>query len=717
MQDSPIYVISNHDEYRKINQQVRNTPGQEAQALVICEHLTRGQLNAYMLAKFGISVQGPRDTIVTEKTQVILDGLKNYQVALALTMAKDVLTSNIITPFNVADVLLGRGYSMEYFNSEDAVEVQLRGKNFKKSIKEGVLFTSPNSDAIALPVINSFIDTGYLPEQPKTTIPKFNMVIALSVQLTASYTFISNNAVKAVNFSPDANTLTGMNKIVKPGGMTAAAALLENYISERKAKNEIKTPTSLSGAKFAHEAYSCLMDAIELDSSLESYWITQFNLCLVSPMITTTKSKGVNVHSVKYKPVELPLFLNEQQFGIEKQSITIPQAYDANKIARSVRGENDSEKAVFSRTANYPFTVPYRVGEACTVKADYQRYYSLFDQLFIDADKTVPQTVISDLLDALTMSEYKGQVLLPVHASRIIGMVAHHGSNNIKSGFVDMSQLDYRYRSSTMQITLYPFEKVEYFRKSFKDDTLVIDLKVIAYTEGQYNNTCTNVNYLANQRMLFHDTYLYKYVFVLPLVDGIEEWARTGKLKQKKNALVQEFEIRSGYQMTNLHAFYSNFQRNVKLDSWSYDLTDAKEVTTYCSAAALMTILRCIYKFTGVRPNRYLEFYKFKTLPISVKGMAKIGANILLTMKLAPGQFEDVSIDELRAIFDTADVDQRIEIVSANPSFFRRLQANPDDIVVTKGKSKRMLGVEDDTYVQEGEEEKLELVNRPEEQV
>jgi hypothetical protein len=694
---------SSHDDYRALNSQVKLISDQSKQALLICEHLTRGQINAFQRQRFGSAIQGPCDSIVTEKTQLILDGLQNYEVALAYTMAKDVLSSNVITPFNVSDVLLGRGYAMEYFEGDVTYDVKTRGKNFKKTIKEGVKFTTPNAEQIVLPIINSFIDTNYLPEQPKTSIPKFNMVIALTVQIVSSYNFISNNILKVVNFSPDANALTGMDKIVKQGGTSAAAALLESYITKKKLKNDVKTATSLSGAKFAHEAYDSLMAAIEADPSREQHWINQFNLCLVEPMIATRVEKGLLVHTVKYKSIEPPLYFNEKEFNIEKNNISIPQAYDANKIARSVRGENDSEKAIFSRIANFPFTVPYRVGEACAMRANYLRYFHGCQRVFVDADKTVAQTVVSDFLDALVMSDYSGEVFVPHHASRIIGMVAHQPDESVKSGFVDLQHLDYRYRNSPMKIVLYSYEKTEILRKQFDDSTLVIDFKVIVHPEGKYNDMCSNVNYLGSQRAIFHNSYRYRYVFELPLVDGMKEWIYGLHTKDPDEAV----QLRSGYQMTNLHAFYSNFKCDDKADGWSYNLLDAKEVLSYCSAASLLTILRCVYKFTGVRPNTYLKYYKFRTLPIFVKGMAKIGSNVLLTMKLQPGQFEAVDIDELRAIFDTADTSQKIEIVSANPEVFSKMSGGTGFTfnVSTGVPGRRMLVPETEDYKEEGEEE------------
>jgi len=233
-----------------------------------------------------------------------------------------------------------------------------------------------------------------------------------------------------------------------------------------------------------------------------------------------------------------------------------------------------------------------------------------------------------------------------------------------------------------MKVILYPFERIEILRREFTATDLVIDFKVISNVEGQYSTKCASVNYLGMQRAAFHSSYKYSFVFIIPLVDGMNDWIFSqGKGKDKAAYL------RSGYQITNLRAFYSNYEPDLKLDKWSYNLLDASEVSTYCSAAALVTILRCVYKFTGRTPNYYLDFYKFKTLPIVVKGMAKIGANVLLTMKLQPGVFQDMDLDELRAVFDTATTEQRTEILILCPEVLERMAVEKEGSAENEGSS------------------------------
>jgi len=658
-----IVVVDHLREYREINKLILAERDGMQQVLMITDRIVKSQLNIYLLLRFSINLYGSRDTSISEVTETILAGVKSHIVCTALNMAKEVLSTNTITTFNVAEAMLNRGYTMEYFTGKEVFTAKMRGKAFEKKFSEGVRFQS-GTTVINVPTSCDFIDTNYLPEQPKTVIAQFKSVLATSVQIVASYNAIINDIVKPVNFSPDAKVLTGIDSILRFGGTTAAAMLLNDHIQDRKRKQSIKLPTTLVGAKLAHEAYDALVSAISYDTLLEREWVTKFNSCFLSPMIDVIKDQGRTMYGLIYQSPEIPLSFQDLSFDVTQKNISISQAYDANRVARTVRGENDSENAVFSRIANVPFTVPYRVGEACSMKANYSRYYTGATKIFIDADKTVAQVVIADLLDALAMDDYDGEVYIPSYASKIVGVYADLKETDTPKSYAEMQRLNYKYRHSPMKLLLYVPEYTQAFRESFDASVLVIDLKVIANTEGRYSTVCGAVNHLGSIRKKFHDAFNYNYVFQIPFVDGMSDWIYDSKGET-------EYFLRSSYQMTNLMCYFSSILPDKK-DAWSYNLLDHKEIAMYCSAASLMTILRCIYKFTGKRPNSYLKHFGFRELPVMVRGMAKIGSNVLLTLKLEAGKFEDMDLEEVRMLFDTSDESTRSIIASTHPDLLQK---------------------------------------------
>jgi len=395
-------------------------------------------------------------------------------------------------------------------------------------------------------------------------------------------------------------------------------------------------------------------------------------------MVSAKNEGGLKSYGLIYKEIQVPYSLNDVSFHIIKKGITIPQAYDANKIARTIRGENDAENAIFSRTANFPFGVPYRVGEACAVKSNFSRYVKGYQTVFLDVDKSVPQSIITDFLDAMTMLEYKGDLWVPNYISRVSGLIADVKKSEIRPSFTDLQSLSYKYRDALFVVKLYSPEVVDQKKKTFDKDVLVIDFRIVTNLDGaQYANLCSSVSYTSGLRIQSHDQYKYNYVFIMPLVEGMSTWIAHGKDKP-------DVYLRSGYHMTNLLAFYSTVPPQD--DAWSYDLLDAEQVLAYCSASALMTILRCTYKFSGQPPNYFLVRYGFKPLPISVKGMSKIGSNVLLTMKLDVGVFDQMSTEELRGLFDSANTDQRSDLIDQHPELMHRILAVSGGSVEKKDK-------------------------------
>jgi len=550
--------------------------------------------------------------------------------------------------------------------------------------REAAKFINADGHVVGIPIVYGALNTDYLPKFDDLAIIKFSAGLVISVRAICSYGVIKHNVVNPINTKGLADEMMGISSMINPVGVTACLSFLVDAMAQRdKAKDNV-LEYNLSGSALSHEAYIALVWVSAYDPRSLSKWLQLVNLAIRSEkkfLVMERKEKGAKF-SINFVGVRLPSTIKRNPIDIKSRETTLGVAFDANVIARTIRGENDREVAVNSRIANLPFQVTYAMGEDVRAQGNYARYWKDFTDVLIKTTQRGGVRATVEILNAMVMDGYTGKVAVNMTLQNIAGMKVTV-VDGVKTSVIN-------YREGEFNVEFYNSDQL--VADYFGEGTLVIDLDNIISNTSKFIDMSSDYERDVPLRIKLLDTYGCKWVFPVKMYPGIDKVL----LINEDGVVRRKNHVRSGVQVSNLEVLVSNFfvppitsikyvnaakfpvvegntfirpvsrdsVRRLTLDEeetgdgrWyeirpinfiqDLDLGHISDRNMWNMCVVLFNIARCTHNITGRSPNNLLMTKGLPPVRNTMSGLARIGSLIRSQEVIDTLEYNDLDMDDL----------------------------------------------------------------------
>jgi len=404
---------------------------------------------------------------------------------------------------------------------------------------------------------------------------------------------------------------------------------------------------------------------------------------------------GNKVITVSYVTTLIPNQVDNRTIDlVNNKAATLKQAWAALAASRSIRGENESERAVNSRYANIPIRVSYQSNEMMRTRTDYEQFYTDAKVVVIWSNKNEVVAIVH-ILSAMLMSGFSGIVRISNNMLKTPGIQRDVVDKELKKTKTPVStrpgqpyklpekEVKYNYRGSKYVIEFYhPGADLEDITKGAD---LFLDLEVAAQDGGKFDNF--NEAYASNVPVIVRklDKLNIRYVLPVKLYADIDAVLLTG---EGDRTTVVRF-LYAGTQFSNLVCYLTNR----KTTSWQdYDLNSFSGRSHFFAATIMVNIARNIYNITGLTPNFLLDDYGYRQIKQKCGGLSAITSNIHTYSSMHDGKIEQYSMEELQEIADTSS---DVAMVASARAQIRNIinREADEDVETDDGKGKEADGV------------------------
>jgi len=637
--------------------------------------MNRGQAQAMGKIRGLHFMQKGKTEEITERSMEILSNFENRVILLFAGLLPLDNAVKLVNTFTCTDILSVAGWAVEYVAPvkkeegkeypPDVVMVSRNGKSPPIIGGPMAKFTKGN-EVMYVPIVNKNINTNYFPAIEGLAFATFSAGLAISVAAVCSYVEAKDGKSSVITITPAVTELLGLNRMISPPGLSAALMGILDRMADVDRKNGVSRDYTWRGVKLASEVYNFLITETQKPGSdMLAKWISWVNMGIKHPggvkkfLKLELGTSGNKVITVNYLAPLIPNQIDNRTVDLVNNKVaTLKQAWSALAASRSIRGENESERAVNSRYANTPIRVSYQANEMMRVRTDYEQFYTGAKVVVIWSNKNEVVATVQ-IMSAMLMSGFSGTVRISSSMLKTPGiqkdvvdkqlrkekMAVATSSSKDKPYKIPDKEVKYNYRGSKYFIEFYhPGAALEEIAKGAD---LFLDLEVAAQDGGKFDHY--NEAYATNVPVIVRklDKLGIRYVLPVKMYADIDAVLLVG---EGDKTTVVRF-LYAGTQFSNLVCYMTND----RITAWqNYDLNSFTGRKHFLAATIMVNIARNNYNITALTPNFLLEDYGYQTIRIKCGGLSAITSNIHTYSSIYKERIDSYSMEELQDIADTS---------------------------------------------------------------